>query len=108
MTVKVHPIIYFALTPDGMLLGLRIGLLVNRRDLLCAVGRALYGPQFQTELARRLGVNKRTMRRWVAGESVPETEVFDDLLALVDDQVVVLTELRDALVTRQGQERGAP
>jgi hypothetical protein len=48
------------------------------------------------------------MRRWVAGESVPETEVFDDLLALVDDQVVVLTELRDALVTRQGQERGAP
>ena len=63
--------------------------------------------EMSDELARRLGVNEQTMRRWVAGESVPETQVFDDLLALVDERVVILTELRDALVTRQGQERGA-
>lgn len=35
--------------------------------LLHQVGLALYGPRWQCELARTLGVSDRTMRRWAAG-----------------------------------------
>ncbi len=35
---------------------------------LTAVGGALYGPQWQSQLARDLGVAIRTMQRWAAGE----------------------------------------
>lgn len=38
-------------------------------DFLRAVGEALYGPRWQAGLARDLGVNERTVRRWVAGAS---------------------------------------
>jgi DNA-binding transcriptional regulator YiaG len=29
---------------------------------------ALYGPQWQTPLARRIGVDARTVRKWAAGD----------------------------------------
>jgi len=44
------------------------------RDLFCRVGGALYGPRWQSELARDLGVSDRTVRRWAAGEQpIPDT-----------------------------------
>ncbi|PAQ03743.1 hypothetical protein CIT25_02790 [Mesorhizobium mediterraneum] len=36
------------------------------RNLLDAVGPALYGARWQSPLARDLGVTDRTMRNWVA------------------------------------------
>jgi len=33
-----------------------------------AVGRALYGPMWQTYMARDLGVHDRTVRKWTSGE----------------------------------------
>ena len=36
--------------------------------LLREAGEALYGPLWQSELARALGVADRTVRRWIAGE----------------------------------------
>lgn len=51
----------------------------TRPDSPCArlerVGEAMYGPRWQTDLARDLGVADRTVRRYVAG-TVP---VPDDL-----------------------------
>lgn len=42
-------------------------------DHLSAVGEALYGPLWQSQLARDLGVADRTMRRWAVGEfDIPE------------------------------------
>jgi DNA-binding transcriptional regulator YiaG len=35
---------------------------------LSAAGQSLYGAQWQTALARRLGVDDRTVRRWLAGD----------------------------------------
>lgn len=35
--------------------------------LLRDVGEALYGPRWQSDLARDLHVADRTMRRWLAG-----------------------------------------
>lgn len=37
-------------------------------DHLCAVGEALYGPLWQSQIARDLGVATRTMQRWAGGE----------------------------------------
>ena len=38
---------------------------------IAGIGSALYGAQWQTELARTLGVTDRTVRRWAAGKGVP-------------------------------------
>jgi transcriptional regulator with XRE-family HTH domain len=41
----------------------------------------------QTELARRLGVNERTVRRWMAGDGVPPPAVLawmGDVAAWID------------------------
>ena len=35
---------------------------------LKSAGEALYGPRWQSALARRLGVDDRTVRRWLAGD----------------------------------------
>ena len=53
------------------------------QKLLTAVGVALYGPRWQSDLARDLGVSDRTVRRWVSGEDIPRQGVWRDLLALV-------------------------
>lgn len=47
-------------------------------ETLIAYGEALYGPHWQTELARVLKVNERTMRRWKAGTSkIPESAAVE-------------------------------
>lgn len=54
---------------------------------------ALYGPRFQRELATALGVNERTVRRWVAGDtSIPET-IENDLKKLVKERSAMLMRL---------------
>jgi hypothetical protein len=58
--------------------------------LLREVGTALYGLQWQTELARALDVNNRTVRRWVAGTWEPRPRHTGALYRLV-------CERRDAL-----------
>ena len=56
-------------------------------------GEALYGPRYQRELAFALGVNERTMRRWVAGDTSPPESVLDDLKALVRERIALLRGL---------------
>jgi len=58
-----------------------------------AYGKALYGPRFQRELAEALGVNERTMRRWVAGDTSPPESVLDDLKALARERAALLRGL---------------
>ena len=60
------------------------------RDLLIECGEALYGPRWQSEMARDLGVNKRTIGRWLSGASKVPPGILKDLLKLVEDQSVVL------------------
>lgn len=52
-------------------------------ELLNECGAALYGPRFQRELARDLGVNERTVRRWVAGDTEIPVGVLADLERLL-------------------------
>ena len=63
------------------------------REHLIKCGEALYGPRFQRELAAALGVNERTMRRWVAGDTKPPESLKADLLHLLKNRRADLTGL---------------
>jgi plasmid maintenance system antidote protein VapI len=47
-------------------------------DELVTLGQQLYGVRWQTPLARALGVNPRTLQRWVSGQNaIPDTVAAD-------------------------------
>ena len=57
------------------------------REIFQQVGEALYGPRWQAAMARDLGVQLRSVQRWLSGERVmPDIRV----------------ELADLLKRRQG------
>lgn len=58
-----------------------------------AVGRVLYGPRWQTDLAADLGVTYRTMRRWVSGESPIPGGVEADLRRLLAERRIEIDGL---------------
>jgi DNA-binding transcriptional regulator YdaS (Cro superfamily) len=64
--------------------------------LLVECGEALFGPRWQSELARELAVSDRTVRRWVAGTSEVPAGLYVDLLRLTQERAAVL----DALAPR--------
>lgn len=66
-------------------------------DLLIETGQALYGPQWQTALARDLGVSGRTMRRWVAGQFPVPVGVRAELVTLLKERGVMLDALAGRL-----------
>lgn len=49
--------------------------------MLRKIGEALFGPQWQSELARQLSVADRTMRRWLSSDDLPDG-VRGDLVVL--------------------------
>jgi hypothetical protein len=63
------------------------------QSLLQRAGEALYGPRWQSELARDLAVSDRTMRRWVAGDGAPSPGVYLDLLRLTQERAQALDAL---------------
>lgn len=52
-------------------------------NLLTEIGEALYGPRWQTDLSRDLGISDRTMRRWAAGDGEPSRGVWNEIQALL-------------------------
>lgn len=65
--------------------------------LLVETGEALYGPLWQSALARDLGVSDRTVRRWVAGTSEVPAGLYLDLLRLTQERAAVLDALAGRL-----------
>lgn len=55
----------------------------NPIDVLSEAGAALYGPRWQSELARDLDLSDRHMRRMVAGAAVSPT-ILRSVLALCE------------------------
>lgn len=66
--------------------------------LLVECGEALYGPLWQSALARNLGVSDRTMRRWVAGTTDVPSGLYVDLLRLTQERAAVLDALAPRLL----------
>ena len=65
--------------------------------LLSQAGEALYGPRWQSELARDLDIDDRTMRRWVAGDSPVPSGVTVDLLRLLTQRAADIDDLIPAI-----------
>jgi hypothetical protein len=65
--------------------------------LLHECGEALYGPRWQSELARDLDVSIRTMQRWAAGSIDVPTGLYLDLLHLMQERAQVLNALASRL-----------
>lgn len=65
-------------------------------------GAVLYGPRWQTDLARALGVADRTMRRWANGVNPIPAGLAAEILVLLDDRTREIENVRTAL--RESQE----
>ena len=66
---------------------------MSSQPLLCRVGEALYGPRWQRDMARTLGVNERTCQRWARGQDNPRPGVYADLQPIVRERRAELAEL---------------
>ena len=53
-------------------------------------------------MARYLGVSDRTVRRWVAGKSLPAVWVRDALLRRSDEMKVTLRTVEQTLIAQGG------
>ena len=62
-------------------------------DLLCRVGAALYGEHWHSSLAHDLGVPRRTVQRWAAGDARPPPTLRRDLARLIAARQDVLGKL---------------
>lgn len=65
--------------------------------ILVECGEALYGPRWQSSLARDLGVSDRTMRRWAAGTHDVPPGLYLDLLRLTQERAQALDDLAPRL-----------
>lgn len=67
--------------------------------LLKDAGMALYGPRWQSDLARDLDVSDRTVRRWAVGAIDAPAGVYIDLLCLVTERQDDLGAIAERLKT---------
>lgn len=66
-----------------------------QHDLLESIGQALYGSRWQSDMARAIDVDDRTVRRWVYGGKIPDG-VFVDLMRILQERAMILDDLAEA------------
>ncbi len=61
---------------------------ISPPDMLADIGRALHGEHWRKPLARDLGLNDETLRKWMSGrqELPADHGVFKDALVLIEDR----------------------
>jgi hypothetical protein len=65
--------------------------------LLREAGVALYGPRWQTDMARDLDVADRTIRRWANGQNPMPNGLRAEIHALLTTRRMALTAVRQKL-----------
>lgn len=71
--------------------------MTDHRETLRAAGAVLYGPAWQSELARQLGVAGRTVRYWIAGDRPIPPGVWVDIAQLLEQHGDDLAEVAAAV-----------
>jgi hypothetical protein len=66
-------------------------------ELLARIGEVLYGPRWQTDLARALGVADRTVRRWSASPADVPTGAWFDLFGQLENRCTDTSRMKDRL-----------
>jgi hypothetical protein len=74
----------------------------ERLELLIRGGEALYGPNWQSPLARGIGVNLRTVQRWAAGDFAPPPGVLERLLEHARERIAEIKQAREEIAGRLG------
>jgi hypothetical protein len=65
--------------------------------LLQRIGEALYGPRWQTDLSRDIGVADRTIRRWIADPSDIPDGAWQDILSTIERRAVEVDDARNVV-----------
>jgi hypothetical protein len=73
---------------------------MNSAELIKSIGPALFGRNWQSELADQLAVNRRTIRRWMDGEDEPRRAMWTALLKITQERHAQLAELTEAIAER--------
>lgn len=66
---------------------------IDHSSLIRRAGEALYGPRWETDLARDLGVSDRTARKWDSGDQQPRPGVYTDLHRLLLERAAEIDAL---------------
>jgi hypothetical protein len=66
-------------------------------ELIRAAGEALFGSRWQTDLGDELGINRRTVQRWVSGQNEPMPGVWADLEAMLSERAAEQLRLCEAI-----------
>lgn len=80
-------------------------------DELAAVGRALYGDQWQSPMARELNMSERSIRYMVAGERGIHEGIVRDLLAICEAhraELIEVAKMLRAALRPPTEARGGP
>jgi hypothetical protein len=71
-------------------------------DLIREIGHGLFGSQWRSDLGEGIGVNRRTINRWVSGTAQPRLGVWQDLERLLSERMALQRELLARLRRRNG------
>ena len=66
-------------------------------SLFREAGEALFGPRWQSEMARAIGVADRTVRRWDLGSHDVPPSAWADIRALLRDRRMAMATVRRKL-----------
>lgn len=61
--------------------------------IIADIGQALWGTQWQTDMAKALDVSDRTVRRWVAGTTPIPRGIYADLIRVMTERQADLDDL---------------
>jgi hypothetical protein len=79
----------------------------DTRDLIEKTGLALYGPGWRPELADRLGISPRSLRRFLAEPEIIPSGVWNDLGTLIMNRRSAMSHLLVHVVAAKDKAKAA-
>lgn len=79
-------------------------MMAEQQELLAAIGKALFGDEWKNDLAREIGVDERTLRRWSAGTRDISDGVWADLQEALTKRAFLLDGLSQGAALMQRQK----
>ena len=74
-------------------------------ELIRALGAALFGTPVADNMCRALGINRRTVQRWLNGQNEVPAPRWEELSGLVAERLEELQLLSKALAARADDQR---
>jgi hypothetical protein len=65
-----------------------------QNGLLAQIGEVLYGPRWQTDLAREMGISDRTMRRWAANRAAVPQGAWRNFYERLETRAIELDRMK--------------